>query len=538
MKRKSFLNRKALLVAGLIALILCLTFTSCDVPEENDVTDITLNASTLNIAEGEYDYLYITAVQPAGATYTSVLWKSQDPTVATVKDGIITTLPSSATKTTTITAQTGKGSASCNVTITAPPTGTSVASVSLNKDEITLVKGDTVTLTPTVSPANASNKNVFYVSDDITVATVDGSGKIKAVSEGFATITVYSKNNIKRNATCNVIVEGSRTAVDEVTLDPATLSLAVGGEETLTPKILPTDAYNKGVTWSSSDSSKATVDDNGTVKGVAAGTATITVTTVDGGKTATCAVTVNASGDPVSGVTLNKTSISLAVDKSEILIATVSPTTATNKNVTWSSSNSGVAAVTAISGYGNVTAIAAGTATITVTTTDGSKTATCTVTVSDPSSYKAYFGKYSGKYTSGTGSSAKTLTETIEITETTLNIYDDENTGSKQDFLNFSITNWETAATPDSYKDDYPYAFKITGKITDAKPIDASTLYGSSTAPGFTQTDKNTTECWMYIYISRDGKIIRSPFSKAGRDNGTAPIITNTKLRIYSKITS
>jgi hypothetical protein len=110
---------------------------------------------------------------------------------------------------------------------------------------------------------------------------------------------------------------------------------------------------------------------------VSAGTTTITVTTQDGNKTATCAVTVNAANVPVTSVSLNKNTLTLDEGKTETLTATVSPSNATNKNVTWSSSNTSVATVS----NGTITSIAAGSASITVTTADGSKTATCTVTV-------------------------------------------------------------------------------------------------------------------------------------------------------------
>jgi uncharacterized protein YjdB len=113
---------------------------------------------------------------------------------------------------------------------------------------------------------------------------------------------------------------------------------------------------------------------------VAAGSATVTVTTSDGNKTATCAVTVTSgsSNVPVTGVSLNKTTMNLTVGITETLTATITPSNATNKAVTWRSSNTSVATVSV---YGLVTPVVAGSATITVTTSDGNKTATCAVTV-------------------------------------------------------------------------------------------------------------------------------------------------------------
>ena len=120
------------------------------------------------------------------------------------------------------------------------------------------------------------------------------------------------------------------------------------------------------------------MDANGKVTGVKAGEATITVTTDDGGKTATCKVTVSNKEVNVTGVTLNKATLTLIEGASETLTATVAPADATNQKVTWKSSNAAVATVDAA---GKVTAVKAGEATITVTTEDGGKTATCKVTV-------------------------------------------------------------------------------------------------------------------------------------------------------------
>jgi len=168
-------------------------------------------------------------------------------------------------------------------------------------------------------------------------------------------------------------------AVTGVTLSPTTLSLTVGGDTgTLTATVAPDDATNKGVTWSSSDTSKVTVSTSGVVTAVAVGTATISVTTTDGNFSATCKVTVTPVA--VTGVTLSSTTLSLKVggDKGT-LTATVAPSNATNKGVTWSSSDTSKATV---STSGVVTAVSAGMATITVTTADGNKTTTCEVTVS------------------------------------------------------------------------------------------------------------------------------------------------------------
>ena len=169
---------------------------------------------------------------------------------------------------------------------------------------------------------------------------------------------------------------GQTVAVTGVSLNKQTLSLVEGGSETLTATVTPSNATNKAVSWKSSDASVTTVDNNGKVTAVKAGSATITVTTTDGSKTATCTVTVTANSVAVTGITIDKTEISKVAGETEKLSATVAPDNATDKKVTWTTSDANVATVDE---SGNVTAVAAGSATITAKA--GDKTATCSVTV-------------------------------------------------------------------------------------------------------------------------------------------------------------
>jgi uncharacterized protein YjdB len=253
----------------------------------------------------------------------------------------------------------------------------SVAGVSLDKTEIVLVEGSSEKLTATVEPANATNKGVTWSSDHEAIATVDQNGAVTARRGGQATITVTTADGSK-TATCTVRVKIQiGEPVQSVGLNKTELALEVGKTGTLEAKVEPSDATNKNVTWSSSNSEVATVD-NGVVTAVSAGTAIITVTTEDGAKTATCKVTVNAPQTvPVTGVTLDKTSLDLKTGDNTTLTATVNPESATNKDVTWISDKPEIAAVEG----GTVTAKAAGTAIIAVTTVDGGKIATCKVTV-------------------------------------------------------------------------------------------------------------------------------------------------------------
>ena len=336
------------------------------------VTGVSLNKTKTTIEPGATERLEAT-VAPADATNKQITWSSSDTSVATVdaNSGEVTGVAEGSAVITATTAD-GNFTAVCLVTVTAIP----VSSVSLNKTELTLTVGADVQLIATVAPENATNKNVTWTSNNESIATVDNTGKVTAVSAGTANITVTTVDGSK-TATCEVTVSNPVVNVTGVTLNKDTLNLAVGGNETLIPMVSPTNATNKQVNWSSSDTSVATVDANsGEVTGVAPGSAGITATTADGNFTAVCLVTVTAV--PVSSVSLNKTELTLTVGADVQLIATVAPENATNKAVSWSSDKTSVATV---NDQGYVHAVAQGTANITVTTTDGQKTAVCEVTV-------------------------------------------------------------------------------------------------------------------------------------------------------------
>ena len=257
----------------------------------------------------------------------------------------------------------------------------SINSVSIDKKSIEIIVGDVEMLKVTINPSNSSNKNVYWTSSDSSVATVDNAGKVTAVKAGSATITVTTEDGGK-TATCKVTVKEKIYPVTAVTIDKTSVELTEGDVTVITATVTPSNASNKNVYWISSDSSIATVDNTGKITAVKAGDATITVTTKDGGKTATCKVTVNEEIYPVTGVTLDKNSVELTEGDVTIITATVNPSNASNKNVYWTSSDQTVATV---DNAGKVTAVKRGKAVITVTTEDGNKTATCTITVIKPS---------------------------------------------------------------------------------------------------------------------------------------------------------
>ena len=148
-----------------------------------------------------------------------------------------------------------------------------------------------MTLTATVYPENATNKDVTWSSDNENAATVDANGKVTAVGEGEAIITATANDGSGVTASCKVTVTAKPVPVTVIALVDA--KVAVGSTVQLTPKFTPADTTQTGLTWESSDETKATVDENGLVKGIAEGEVTITATSKENQSIkASCKVTV------------------------------------------------------------------------------------------------------------------------------------------------------------------------------------------------------------------------------------------------------
>jgi uncharacterized protein YjdB len=306
-------------------------------------------------------------VKPDNATNKTVTWTSSSSSIATVdQNGKITAVSEG---TATITAKAGDKTATCSVTV--KKNTVAVESVTLDKSSLELTEGETATLTATVKPDNATNKTVTWSSDKTSVATVDANGKVTAVAEGTATITAKAGD---KTATCSVTVKKNVIAVESVTLDITSTILNTGETLTLTATVKPDNATDKTVTWSSSNSSVATVDANGKVTAVAQGTAIVTAKAGD--KTATCTVIVMKTDIPVESITLDKYYLELTEGETGTITATVKPDNATNKTVTWSSSNPTIAAVDQ---NGIVTALQSGE--VIILAKAGAWTASCMVRV-------------------------------------------------------------------------------------------------------------------------------------------------------------
>jgi uncharacterized protein YjdB len=217
-------------------------------------------------------------VYPTSLEDKSVTWKSSNTKVATVSSTGKVKGVKTGTATITCTSNATGLKTTCKVT---------VGSIYLDKTEVSILKGTTMTLTPTVYPTSLEDKSVTWKSSNTKVATVSSTGKVKGVKTGIVTITCTS-NVTGLSATCKV-------TVGSIYLDKTEVSIVKGTTLTLTPSVYPTTLADKSVTWKSSDETVATVTSGGKVTGIKAGTATITCTSNATGLSATCQVTVTAS---------------------------------------------------------------------------------------------------------------------------------------------------------------------------------------------------------------------------------------------------
>ena len=339
----------------------------------NHVTGVSLDKTSLTMEEGAITTLSATVV-PEDADDQSLTWESDAPAVATVDENGKVTAVEAGSATITVTTTDGGYTASCNVTV--KKAVVNVTGVSLDQETLKLSPGQSETLTATITPENADDLGVNWTSDDSTVATVDKGGKVTAVAAGETTVTVTT-NDGGYEAECVVTVSEDLQIRVENVAATITTGMTMKVEVTVIPETAETPEY----VWSSSDPTVATVDENGEIKALAAGTTTITVATADGKAETSFVLTVVEITIAVKGIGIDQVTMKLEEGETKKLAAWVTPTNATNRNITFSSGDEDVAIVDK---NGVVTAIAAGTTGITATSEDGEFSKTCTVTVTAP----------------------------------------------------------------------------------------------------------------------------------------------------------
>ncbi|MCL1816856.1 MAG: Ig-like domain-containing protein, partial [Clostridiales bacterium] len=241
----------------------------------------------------------------------------------------------------------------------------------------TVVLGSKLNLVPLLSPGNYDLAGLVWGSSKPDIATVDGNGVVSGLKAGKTSISV-SIPGTKLKASCGVTVMAApKTPLISIALSSSALALEAGKTATLKATFNPANATLKGLSWVSNNNAIATVDMSGKVSALAAGNATISAISDNGGLLANCVVTVTPKPIKVTGIKLSNSSLSMLVGEKVVLNYTIAPQNATNTNVSWSSSNATIVTVV----NGQLSALKKGVATITVITEDGKKKSTCKVTV-------------------------------------------------------------------------------------------------------------------------------------------------------------
>lgn len=350
-------------VTGLKAGVATITASTVDNSDKTATLNLTVRQHVTGVSLGNESFSMYTGgnlqleeyVSPLDASDKSVVWSSSNPSVATVKGGLVTAI-SPGTTNISVSTNDGGYSASCILTVIQLVTGISLPQTA------ELYAGEKQRLEVTVIPSNANNKTLKWSSSNASVATVSSVGEIDAIKAGTTTITVSSTDGSNVSASLSLTV---KQHVSGITLSNTSIVLYPGKTLQLKEFVSPSDASDKSVIWSSSNTSIATVN-NGLVTAVSVGEAVVMATTNDGQYTALCEISVK---QPVTNITLSQSNATLYSGESVQLSATVSPSQAYNKVLKWTSSNDQVATV---SNDGFVRAIKAGSVNITASSTDGS----------------------------------------------------------------------------------------------------------------------------------------------------------------------
>ena len=330
-----------------------------------DATNIYINPAELNVFVGDTTMLQVEFV-PSNTTYQEVVWSSSNTTIAMVKDGKVCALEEGNC---IIYAQTSNGIvASCNVVVNS----VNVESIELDETEKIIEVGAQFVLTPTITPANATNKNVIWTSSSPEIASVNEYGVVSAIKEGECYIHARTSN--QKEAKCHVVVRP--VDVESIELNETEKNLEEGEQFELTATITPANATNKNVIWSSSSPEIASVNEYGVVSAIKEGECYIHARTSNQ-KEAKCKIIVTPI--PVESVSITESEVKLLLGESKTIKYNIYPSNAKITDVQWTIDDETIARV---SNDGEVTTNAIGETTLTLTV-NGQITAKCFIEVCD-----------------------------------------------------------------------------------------------------------------------------------------------------------
>ena len=345
---------------------------SCDVKVDIKAESISFSSTSYKITDLVQTPSFTPKILPENTANKNVTWKSSDASIATVSSsGAIKAVSNGTCKIIATTTDGTNLSASMDVIV-----DIKAKSVALDKTSMQITSQNSINkLVATVTPSQA-NQNVAWSSSNGKIATVDSKGRVTPVSNGTCKIIATTTDGSNKTASCDITVDVK--FVTGISFDFNSYTITnVNQTPVFRPNITPSDAENKSVQWSSSNTKVATVSSSGVIKPVKNGTCKITATTTDGTNlSASIDITVDIKA---TKITLDKTNINLTNEKySDKITAKIEPSEASDK-VKYTSSDESVATV---SSDGVVTAVGSGTCKITAAPTDGSKvTASCDVTV-------------------------------------------------------------------------------------------------------------------------------------------------------------
>ena len=315
---------------------------------------ILLNKESIEIAKGETYQLKSNFV-------SGIEWYSSNNKVATVNNnGIVKGLSDGET---TITILNSYGRMN-TVDVNVKGNGIPVQDITVDTKNITIKAGTAHQLNYSITPSNATNKQVTWETNDNRIVNVTDDGLIFGKMEGNTIITGYASNG--KNVSVNVNVVGNNIIIDRLDINPSEMSIIKGDSYKLNASLVPSNVSNKHITWSSSDSSIVSVDQNGNIKGNKIGYAYISAT--NNGVTSKAKINVVNDIIEISSLNINENDLNLEVGKSKKITVSFKPENASNYNFKYSSSNENVATVT---NNGIITAINKGNCTIKVEATNG-----------------------------------------------------------------------------------------------------------------------------------------------------------------------
>ncbi len=257
------------------------------------ITAININPPNSSIEVGQTQQLTAN-ITPSNATNQSLSWTSNNNSVATVDGNGLVTAVAEGSAVITALALDGSGvSGTANITVSVA--NVPVTGIEVTPETSTVEVGQPVSLIATILPANATNTNVNWITSNNSLATVDGSGNVTTLAVGNVTITAISVENGSITDSAVITIVPANVPVTGILVFPVNSTINVGGNQQFTVSVLPANATDPSVIWSTSNASIASIDSNGNVTGAGAGTATITATSVSNpGVSNSTGITVNA----------------------------------------------------------------------------------------------------------------------------------------------------------------------------------------------------------------------------------------------------